>query len=189
MARRRSFFAALLLGATFLVSGCTDQPTTPQTAVADPSYHLLNDLTKQLLPSPEREATVLERSVPLERDEVVSQVVGRWGGIIRLPRAGLTVTVPWGALDGPTRITVTAPAGDLVGYHFEPHGLEFNRPITAVQDLLKTEGIGLTGMSAAYFEGDLEPTVTTLESLPLWLTRILGIFRVEHFSGYVIAVN
>ena len=41
----------------------------------------------------------------------------------------------------------------------------------------------------AYFQGPLEPEVTALETLPLWLLRSLGLFRIDHFSGYVIATN
>jgi hypothetical protein len=44
-------------------------------------------------------------------------------------------------------------------------------------------------LSAHYFEGELEPKVTSLERLTLWLLRTLGIFRIEHFSGYVIATT
>lgn len=199
MARMRTFLTTLFLGASLAIVGCADSPTAPQAdgpdptyEVQDPSHGLLGDLVDILDPNDDqdqREVTVLERRVPLDRDEVVSQWVGRWGGVIRLPRAGLTVVVPWGALDEWTRITVTAPAGDLVGYHFEPHGLEFDRPITVTQDLLSTESLLNLDLSAVYFEGDLEPSVTALETLPLWLLRALGVFRVEHFSGYVIAVN
>jgi hypothetical protein len=183
-------FGALFTGASFLIAGCSDLPTAPTPDVADPSYSLLNDLTTLLQPNDDHEVRVLRRRVALDHDEVESAVIGPWGGTIRLEEAGLTVRVPMGALRGYTRITVTAPAGDLVGYYFAPHGLQFERPLTVSQDLFGTEGLGLlNGLSVAYFEGDLEPSVTALESLPLWLLRLLGIFQVEHFSGYVIAVD
>jgi hypothetical protein len=193
MARTRRLFVALFVGASFVIAGCADSPTAPQPEAVEPNYGLLSGLTDLLLggggSDSDNEVTVLQRRVPLEQDEVVSQVVGRWGGVIRLPEAGLTVLVPWGALDEPTEITVTAPSGNLVGYHFAPHGLDFDRPVTVTQDLLSTESLLNLDLSVAYFEGDLEPTVNALESLPLWLLRVLGIFRIEHFSGYVIAVN
>lgn len=190
MSRRRTLFVALLTGASFVIAGCTDSPTEPALGIDDPAYSLLGDLTTLVRRAPEHEATVLRRRVPLGRDEVASQVIGPWGGTIRLEEAGLTVRVPMGALRSYTRITVTAPAGDLVGYYFEPHGLQFDRPLTVSQDLFSTEALGLLdGLSAAYFEGDLQPRVTALESLPLWLLRLLGVFRIEHFSGYVIAVD
>ena len=183
--------SALILGIALFLAGCADLPTAPQPEAAEPEYGLLGSLTGGLLGSGGNdEVTVLRRTVPLAEDEVVSRVIGRWGGVIYLPNAGLTVTVPMGALDRDTRITVTAPAGDLVGYHFAPHGLEFDRDVTLTQNLLQTEGLGLlSGLSVAYFEGELEPTVTALEKLPIWLLRLLGIFQIEHFSGYVIATN
>jgi hypothetical protein len=190
MTRARRLTTALFLGVSFLLVGCADLPTAPQPEATQPEYGLLGSLTGGLLGSGSSEVTVLRRTVPLAEDEVVSKVIGPWGGVIYLRRAGLTVTVPWGALDSYTRITVTAPAGNLVGYHFAPHGLEFDRSVTVSQSLLQTEGLGLlSGLSAAYFEGELEPTVTALEILPLWLLRLLGIFQIDHFSGYVIATN
>ena len=183
--------SALFLGVSLFVVGCADLPTAAEPEATEPEYGLLGSLTGGLLGSDDdREVTVLRRTVPLEEDEVVSEVIGRWGGVIHLPRAGLTVVVPRYALERDTRITVTAPAGDLVGYHFAPHGLEFDRDVTLTQNLLGTEGLGLlSGLSVAYFEGELEPTVTALESLSIWLLRLLGVFQIEHFSGYVIATN
>ncbi len=189
MPRARTYLGALIVGASLLFVGCSDLPTAPETQATSPEYGLLGDFLGGLTNQSQSEVTVLHRTVPLAQDEVVSQVIGPWGGVIRLPDAGLTVTVPFGALSARTRITVTAPAGDLVGYHFEPHGLQFQRPVTVAQDLLSTQGVGLTGLEAVYFDGDLEPTVKPLETLPLWLLRLLGVFRIQHFSGYVIATN
>jgi hypothetical protein len=189
MPRVRHFATALLVGASFFIAGCADSPTAPQLDDTQESYGLLSDLGALLGRRGNSEATVLERRRPLAHDEVVTETIGRWGGVMRLPDAGLTVYFPYGAVRRNTSITITAPAGNLVGYHFEPHGLEFGRPVTLVQDLLSTEGLGLRGMSAVYFDGELEPQVSVLERLPLLVLRILGIFSIEHFSGYVIATN
>lgn len=127
--------------------------------------------------------------LPESGPEVVTETIGYQGGIIRLPESGLTVVVPLGALRADTRITVTAPAGDLVGYYFEPHGLEFRRSVTLMQDMQLTDLLSLKSPSAAYFQGELEPEVRALESIALWLLRTLGVFEIDHFSGYVIATN
>jgi hypothetical protein len=187
MPRAHRYLGAFLLGASFFVFGCSDLPTAPQTDAVAPSNSLLGNLAGGLTKTPDHVA-VLKRTVPLAQDEVASEVVGRLGGVIRLPRAGMTVLVPFGAVDRPMRITVTAPAGDLVGYQFEPHGLRFQRPLTVTQDLLSTQGLGLlSGLQVVYFDGDLKSTVSPLESLSLWLLNSLGIYRIEHFSGYAIA--
>lgn len=188
MHRIRSLTGAFVVGAFLLVAGCTDAPTAPVTDPVEPQPGLLSDLLDHQDRTGE-EVAVLRRAHPLADDEVVSKVIGYEGGIVRLPEAGLTVVVPWGALRERTRITVRAPAGDLVGYHFEPHGLEFRYSVTLMQDMQLTDLLSADGLSVAYFRGDLEPTVTALESLPLWLLRNLGVFEIEHFSGYVIATN
>ena len=185
--------SALFLGIALFVAGCADVPTAPQPE-AEPEYGLLGGLVGGVvgvltgtvdtvvdavvgLLSP-----VLTRDEPLEREEVVSQWIGRYGGVIRLPRAGLTVVVPYGALDRYTRITVTAPKGDLMGYEFAPHGLQFDRPVTLFQEVTEKEAEG--GLQGIYFDGDLLPEVTVLEVLPVATIGDQAVFRIEHFSGY-----
>jgi hypothetical protein len=188
MPRARILLRALLFAASALgASACADLPTAPTPDGLAPSNGLVGNLLGTLAPAPSGEVSVLERTTPLTEDEVVTQWVGRLGGVIRLPRSGLTVVVPFGALSRSTRITVTAPAGDLVGYDFQPHGLQFERPLMLTQDLLSTEGLGLLNLQAVYFEGELEASVAPLETLPVWVFNALGIYRVEHFSGYALA--
>ncbi|HET9948690.1 MAG TPA: hypothetical protein VFQ22_07200 [Longimicrobiales bacterium] len=220
MPRARSIFAALFMGATLFVVGCSDLPTAPEVPQeelsVEPQQGLLGNLVGGLVNVVGGTVNVLDNTIdtvvdvvegilspvltredPLSRDEVASQWIGPWGGVIRLPRAGLTVTVPPGALDRYTKITVRAPAGDLFGYEFLPHGLHFDRPIVAVQEVTRSEASG--GLEAIYFEGDIEPEVMALEVLPVATIGDRAFFRIEHFSwyafrrtgrdGYVIATN
>ena len=196
MPRIRSFAGALVLGVSLFITGCVDLPTAPEPVAEqtdETSYGLLglDGLLSGITGggSGGAEVTVLERRVPLERAEVVTRTIGRRGGVIRLPEAGLTVIFPWGALSSNTEITVTAPQGNLVGYHFAPHGIQFRRPVTVMQDLDLRRVLSLDLLSAHYFEGELQPKVTSLERITLWLLRTLGIFRIDHFSGYVIATT
>lgn len=190
MPRVRHLIASLTLAVTLFIAGCSDLPTAPTVEVEDPSYLLQGVIGSLGLQNDQsEEVTVLERSRPLDQDEVQSRWIGPRGGVIYLREAGLTVQFPPEAVDRWTRVTVTAPEGDLVGYHFAPHGLEFDRPVVVIQDMLKTEGLGLGGLSAVYFDGDLGSTVSPLERLSLEILGSLGVFRVEHFSGYVIATN
>ncbi|MBT8488993.1 MAG: hypothetical protein HKO77_10925 [Gemmatimonadetes bacterium] len=192
MHRFRSLLGVFAVGVLVLVAGCDDAPFAPHVDLSDPEAGLLgaqDDLAEELLGLTGAEVTVLERAEPLARTETASRTIGSWGGVIRLPEAGLTVLVPRGALRSRTSITVTAPAGALVGYHFEPHGLEFRRPVTLVQDITLTSLLNGRALLGAYFQGPLEPTVTALEILPLYLTQSSGAIRIDHFSGYVIATN
>lgn len=191
MFRFRKAVGILAIGAVFAVSGC-DTPTDPQPASVEPELGLLGTVTGLL--GSDQPVRVLERTERLAQDIRVTQTIGRSGGTIRIPEAGLTVIVPRRALHRDTEITVTAPAGDLVGYHFAPHGLRFARSVTIRQDLSKTEASLLTnllgGLKGAYFLGDLKPHVIALELLDLnLLDLLLAQFRIDHFSGYVIATD
>jgi hypothetical protein len=193
MPAKRKITAILMLGCLALITSCTDATNLTAPQVNEPSQGLLGGTLGLLGLGP---VHVLHRTTTLAQDEVVTKVISPWGGVIRLPEAGLTVYFPRGAVDHPTSITVDAPAGDLVGYYFGPEGLHFRRALTAVQDLSNTDA-GLlqrilgTSLEAAYFKGTLKPTVDALEILNLNLLGLLhrADFHIQHFSGYVIATN
>lgn len=195
MTRIQTLTAAAIAALTLTLGACTTDPVVPTVSDDDievPAPTPTPDPDSTATPGPSgsaSQATVLERNSPLAQDEVVTRTIGVLGGIIRLPQAGLTVVVPPLALDSQTQITVTAPAGNLVGYHFAPHGLEFAVPLIVTQDLTNTLFQGLTGLRAVYFDGELAPSVDPLEELTLDLLGLLGTFQVHHFSGYVIATN
>jgi hypothetical protein len=187
---RTQHFRAFVLGAFVFLAGCSDLPTAPELDPVTPQSGLLGDLVGVALETVDGVvetvvgvlSPVLTRTEPLSRDEVVSEYIGPWGGTIRLPRAGLTVTVPRGALNGTTRITVRAPAGDLLGYEFAPHGLQFERPVVLTQEVSRRSASG--GLEVVYFDGTLQPTVQVLEVLPVVTVGDVAVFRIEHFSGY-----
>jgi hypothetical protein len=194
--RTRSLTLGLMLFGVLALGACSEAPTSPD-GRAPAAEGLLGDLGGPLggLLGVPQEVTVLKRSTPLPNEERVAQTIGSSGGTIYLPRAGLTITIPRDALSANTTITVTAPAGNLMGYHFEPHGLAFARPVTLKQSLSQAE-LGVLGRllskpTGAYFLGELRPTVSALELLPLDLNALLGYttFEIEHFSGYVIATD
>ena len=179
---RRSWIA-LGIFISAALSGCGDSPVAPPPGSSE-----------ALLGSADK-VEVVSRTAALSSDEVVSKVVGPAGGIITLPRSGLTVVGPVGALAAPVNITVTAPSGSLVGYHFEPHGLVFRKPLIATQKTSGTD-IGLLNSVlsppfVAYFEGPLTSKVKALEVLNLNVLGLLGVvqFQIPHFSGYVIATD
>ncbi len=188
----RRLATTVALAAVTLVVACSGGSTITQPAVQRPSQDLLGGTLGLLGPTQVR---VLERRTPLAESETDSEIIGPEGGVLRLPDAGLTVYVPPLAVTTPTLISVTAPAGNLVGYDFAPEGLHFRHDLTAVQSLTNTDatlfqrltGIGL---EAAYFQGSLKPVVDALQILDL--RRLLaGVvdFEIPHFSGYVIATD
>jgi hypothetical protein len=72
------------------------------------------------------------------RDQRASALIGPEGGTIALPGSDFTMNIPEGALSAPTMITVTSVAGYHVTYDMQPHGLQFMKPVTAVQHLANT---------------------------------------------------
>lgn len=71
-------------------------------------------------------------------EQSVSAVIGPDGGTLSLPGSDFAIDIPSGALAAPTTITVIAQAGPHVAYEMLPHGLQFLRPVTAVQGLQNT---------------------------------------------------
>jgi hypothetical protein len=75
-------------------------------------------------------------------EQSVSAVIGPDGGNLSLPGSDFAMDIPSGALAAPTTITVIAKAGPHVVYEMMPHGLQFLRPVTAVQGLRNTGASG-----------------------------------------------
>lgn len=71
-------------------------------------------------------------------EQSVSAIVDADGATLLLPGADFSLTIPAGALSGPTAITVTAKAGPFVAYDMQPHGLQFMKPVIAAQGLSNT---------------------------------------------------
>ena len=186
----RSGPTILAVTAALALAGCVD--STPLTAPEEihPAGSKIEGLGTGLGALP-----VLKRSEALDEELVASRVIGRWGGVVKLGDAGLWLVVPPRALRRSTRITVTAPAGELVGYHFEPHGLRFRRPVFVVQDLGKTaagnQAASRDDLVGAYFSGDLRPAIRPLEVFRRDGGNGGGafVFLIRHFSGYVIATG
>jgi hypothetical protein len=165
------------------LSGCTDSPTGVLNAPT--GQGLLGGLL-----GGGTSVAIAHRTTPLASDEVVTKTIGSGGGTLSLPKSGLTVSIPAGALSTPTTITVTAPAGDLVGYYFAPHGLQFAKSVRLTQQLSGTD-IGLISRLlnppvAVYFDGPVQPTVSALELLNLNISALLGVstWDIRHFSAY-----
>lgn len=188
--------ARLVVGLLVLGTACTDMPSPTEPSelnAPESSEGLLGGILNL---AGIGQVRVLHRNTPLAQDETATAVIGRRGGRLYLPQAGLTVYFPRYAVRSPTTISVTAPAGDLVGYEFSPHGLVFRQDVIATQDLTGTDA-GLlarllgTNLVAAYYTGDLQPVLKVLELLRLNLLGGLGHaqFYIKHFSGYVIATN
>ncbi len=140
----------------------------------------------------------LLRQSPVAAGQSVSAVIGPWGGVLNLNSAGFSLIVPPGAVAASTRITVTAVAGRLVAYDFEPHGTRFNLPLLFVQDLRGTQAPAFFSGSiyGAYFADDSQldegagvAVVDELLNAAVNPFTRYAMFPIWHFSGYMLALG
>jgi ZU5 domain len=133
------------------------------------------------------------RTRPLAQAITVRKTIGRSGGSLGIPEAGVTVIVPYGALDRDTEITMTARAGYLLAYDFEPHGVTFKVPLVFNQSL-KNTNVGLLSplaLKLGYYEDPslLGKTTALVSEVVGGLTSILTrtfTAPIKHFSGYLV---
>lgn len=189
---RRPFgrFAARV-ASILLLAGCTRDGASPvePTAVVPPKP---NSALLGLLP-----VRGVTRAAPLAKDISVSAVIGKKGGTITIPEAGLTLVVPPNAVSSDTKFTATALAGRIVAYDFQPHGAKFATPLKFTQDLRKTSL--LTALTAPLLQGSYFADENQLnqllgiavvnELLPATVDvlRFRVGFDIRHFSGYLIS--
>jgi hypothetical protein len=180
---------ALAVGAT----ACADierAPSAPE--IADNVHQAPLSLAKN--PSKKVKVNGVEWRTTLKSDVSASALIGSAGGVLTLPVTGLRLVVPAGAVSRPTQFGVTAIAGKLVAYDFEPAGSTFPVALRVEQDLafVDMKHLTQTGALAGYFPGraDLDQTRATAsvaEVIPVtWSPTTLS-FPVSHFSGYIVS--
>jgi hypothetical protein len=198
--RRLGAVAAVLL----LVVGCSQDntlaPTSPPapTAVAPQgaaSGDLLGGVVGTVTSTLKlTTANGLQRKVALANDINVSANIGRAGGVLSIPEAGVTVLVPPGALDATTTITMTARKGTLVAYDFAPHGITFKVPLVFSQRLGVTKATLLEApfLRLGYYSDPslLGQTTALVSELLGGVVSVLNwsfTAPIKHFSGYVVS--
>jgi hypothetical protein len=198
-----SFSLAALLG----VAACRDV-VAPQAPPSEPAPNaLLGGLLDPILSKipilgallvPDT-VVVVQRLQALPYDITQTKLIGSGGGQISIPAAGVTLIVPSGAVDYLTPITMTALSGRGVAYEFGPTGMTFKKPLTIKQDLsvtsLDPRLLSKLKFSGGYFKsrddllGGLLGIIYELlpASTSSWGNTVQ--FDVNHFSGYLIAVD
>jgi len=202
-----SFSLAALLG----VAACRDvvAPPTPPPASAPNALlgilpiPILDPILSQIpilgpLLEPDT-VVVVQRLRALPYDITQTKLIGSGGGQISIPSAGVTLIVPAGAVDYATPFTMTALAGRGIAYEFGPKGMTFKKPLTIKQDLTVTSLdprlLSRMKFSGGYFKsrndllGGLLGIVYELLSATTNASGTSVQFNVNHFSGYLIAVD
>ncbi len=191
---------ALALGLVLIV-GCTQEQSTAPAALTAPAATspdllgtvgtVVGTVTSTLKLTT---TTGLQRTEALASPITIRQTIGAAGGILSIPAAGVTVTVPRGALEASTVITMTARAGTLVAYDFEPHGITFAKPLVFNQSL---KGTNATLLSAPFLRLGYYEDPSLLGQTTAVVTELIGgLFNalnwtftapIRHFSGYVVS--
>jgi hypothetical protein len=183
--------AAIALSALTLVSCSTDLPTALPQLQQSPRQEASSDLLglTSLLGM-----NGLQRTRALAVPITVSKAIGRDGGTLAIPEAGVTVTVPTGALSASTKITMTARAGTLVAYDFAPHGITFAKPLVFSQ---KLSGTNATLLSAPLLRLGYYEDASLLTKTGGVVSQLLGgvvnalswtfTSSIPHLSGYMVS--
>ena len=194
----------LAAGTLLILAGCRDSISPAPAALPDggqPQALLgLNiPLIDNLLGTGDT-VVVLQRAIPLASNITVTKVIGSGGGTLTVPDAGLTISVPAGAVAYPTAFSVTALAGRPVAYEFGPHGTKFAKSLTMTQDLrvsyLTPEMLRYLHFKAGYFSSRtnlinslLRAIVSELLPATADADSMVVRFNVSHFSGYLVAID
>jgi hypothetical protein len=179
------------------VASCsTDQTTSPVApsrapSVQAPSADLLGGVTG--LVASLVSVNGLQRTTPLAASITVTKTIGTAGGSFAIPEAGVTVVVPAGALTKPTVIKMTARAGALVAYDFEPHGITFAKPLVFSQSLRGTNAslLSVPFLQLGYYK-DASLLTKTGGLISELLGGVVNVLEwkftgtIPHFSGYMV---
>lgn len=135
---------------------------------------------KRAVKRKEVKAEVL-RCAPQPRASV-TKVLGPKGGSFNFGPHQLLV--PAGALDTNVTITGTAPSNPTVNVEFEPHGLQFKRPVQMTVDYKQcivpdSVELGVTYMLNGWYAVEKMPSADVRKD-----KKITAI--TDHFSGYVL---
>jgi hypothetical protein len=164
---------AVLLAACLVVSSCGEPPASPAVPAAQA------DLIGALL-----QPTGLLKCSDLPADSD-TETIGPAGG--KLTAGPHTLVIPAGALDEPTKITMSVRTGRGVNaVHFEPEGLQFARSAALTMSYANCDLLGkLLPKRIAYADDALNIVTYVLSLDNLWGKRVTG--RLDHFSDYVVA--
>lgn len=131
------------------------------------------------------------------KERTASAVIGKAGGELKIP-SGARLVVPPGAVSANVTFRVTQVAGTLVAYDFEPHGITFAVPLVLEQPINGTnfESFINPKLQGAYFKDVKQLNQTTGKAIvDEFRPTVLSVdrkwirFSIDHFSGYIVAMD
>ncbi len=201
MARRGAFLRSLAIFAvTFVLASCDspqpgDSPLAP--SAVQPQAGLISDALT-LLKAPPASSYKLITEPALLGDLDLSKLIGINGGTISI--AGITLTVPKGAITIPTLFTVAAlPTGvidasltatttNLLGLLTDVGSIGFKKPVTITMSYARATNVKdpskLFLVYYDYSKNKLVPLKSTVDTRNRTVSA-----QVDHFSKYGMAEN
>lgn len=194
---KRILSTLVLAGSLVTASACGTESTSPIQQPVQPTVQSsdllglpLTDLLKTVTGVVAGQTWLVAPSKPITVSVNVSPTQG---GLLTIPLLGVVVTIPKGAVDKPTTITMTALAGDVVALDFAPHGTKFKAPLKVVQNMLFTNWLGQS-FDVVYFKANTDineknNTITYSEVIPVGMIGPVATYNIWHFSGYATAAG
>jgi hypothetical protein len=199
----RFFRPFSLLVAACSIASCSDSllqsptapvnPTTASSAKGSDKTGVLPDAGVQL------KALWWNRDWKPQDVVRVKQTINPSGGVISIPRTGLTMSFPAGAVSAPIQITVTSD-DKYVAYKMEPSGTQFLKDVTVTQLLSFTEVDGKrlrSPLLAAYIPDDKVSLAGKIQVLEIEPSQTIysprtglpqaQVWLIKHFSRYMLA--
>ena len=197
--RRITVATSFALGAVaVLATACADAPTAPTARFGGDVGGFLAGPHAAISAAPAA-VTALARTTPLARDIVVKvQIQPGGGNIVNIPGTDAQINFPDHFVSKPTTFTITARAGSVVAYDFQPSGSFANNPVVITQRLQNTNWAGgaVGNLQGAYVKdwsqvSDAMKTATVDEFQETTVdTRANAvIIKVWHFSGYMVSTG
>ena len=202
MSSHRVLYRLALTASAIVLVGCGDYSRSTSPALSQAKLVAVRS-SFSLVESGAKARAVRWGPAHSRIEQSASAVIGPDGGTLSLPGSDFTMNIPSGALSAPTTITVVAKAGSHVAYEMLPHGLQFLRPVTAVQGLQNTATYGSddgNAVRSAYLQegrdgidvddsvspSELEASTTYFDAARVAQTHV---WVINHFSRYILISN
>jgi hypothetical protein len=201
MSSHRAIYGLAVAASAIVLFGCGDYSRSTSPALSQAKLAAVRS-SFSIVESGAKARAVRWGPAHSRSEQSASAVIGPDGGTLSLPGSDFTMNIPSGALSTPTTITVVSKSGSHVEYEMLPHGLQFLKPVTAIQGLQNTATYGTDDGNAvrtAYLpEGrdgidvDDSATPSELEAATTYYGAAGAeshVWIINHFSRYILISN
>ena len=200
MARRSAFIRSVVaIAATLILASCADSagPESESVSPVQPQAGLISDALNLLKAPPPSEYTLITEPTLLG-DLDLSKLIGLNGGTITV--AGITLTVPKGAITVPTLFTVaalptsvidaslTATTTNLLGLVTDVGSIGFKKPVTITMSYARATNVKDPSKLFLVYYDYANNKLVKLPSVVDTRNKTVSA-QVDHFSKYGMAEN